>query len=141
MNTKKTQCRASDKKPSMLETGTVKNELSRKLTRLSLRFQKTSCWSMKSSLLWLEGHMPNKIIIPLPPLVSCFLKPPLNQQVAVGATEGLWQGLLLSVSRSLQYLLPKPVGALLSLIFFVPRIRPMKTVSTGQIFSRLRVGL
>ena len=35
-------CRGSDKKPSVLETQTAKNELSRKLTWLSLRFQKTS---------------------------------------------------------------------------------------------------
>ena len=32
----------SDKKPSVLETGTVRNELSRKFMWLSLRFQKTS---------------------------------------------------------------------------------------------------
>ena len=38
---KKIQHRESDKKPSMLETETVKNKLSRKLTQLSLRFQKT----------------------------------------------------------------------------------------------------
>ena len=34
-----TQCRG---RPIMLETGTVKNELSRNLTRPSLKFQKTS---------------------------------------------------------------------------------------------------
>ena len=34
-----TQCRG---RPIVLETGTAKNELSRKLTRLSLRFRKTS---------------------------------------------------------------------------------------------------
>ena len=39
---KKTQCRESDKKPRILDTVTVKNKLSRKLMRLSLRFQKTS---------------------------------------------------------------------------------------------------
>ena len=39
---KKTKYRGSDKKSSVLETGTVKNKLSRKLTQLSLRFQKTS---------------------------------------------------------------------------------------------------
>ena len=39
---KKTQHRGSDKKPIMLETGTVRKELSRKLMQLSLRFQKTS---------------------------------------------------------------------------------------------------
>ena len=38
----KTQCRGNDKKPRILETLTVKNKLCRKLTRLSLRFQKTS---------------------------------------------------------------------------------------------------
>ena len=42
LKAKKTQRRGSDKKPNMLETGTAKNELSRKFTRLSLRFQKTS---------------------------------------------------------------------------------------------------
>ena len=42
LNTKKTQHRGSDKKPNALEMGTVKNELSRKHTQLSLRFQKTS---------------------------------------------------------------------------------------------------
>ena len=42
LNGQKTQCRASDKRPSMLETGIAKNKLSRKLTQLSLRFQKTS---------------------------------------------------------------------------------------------------
>ena len=42
VDAKKTQPGGSDKKPSVLETGTVKNELSRKLMQLSLRFQKTS---------------------------------------------------------------------------------------------------
>ena len=36
LNEKTTQCRGSDKKPGMLETRTVKNKLSRKLTQLSL---------------------------------------------------------------------------------------------------------
>ena len=40
------------------------------------------------------------------------------------------------LSAEPQKLLPKPVGVLLSLIFFVPRIRSMKTVSTRQVFSR-----
>ena len=39
LNTKKTQRRGG---PIVLETGTAKNELSRKLTWPSLRFQKTS---------------------------------------------------------------------------------------------------
>ena len=34
--------------------------------------------------------MPNKILIPLQSLVSCFLKPPANRRAAVSATEGLW---------------------------------------------------
>ena len=41
VDTKKTQCRRSDKKSSVLETGTARNELSRKFMQLSLRFQKT----------------------------------------------------------------------------------------------------
>ena len=64
----------------------------------SLRFQKTFGWGRKSSPLWLEGHMANKILIPLQYLVFCFLKPSANRLAAVGATEGLWQGLLPSVS-------------------------------------------
>ena len=52
-----------------------KNALGRKLTRLSLRLQKTSCWGRKSLLLWLEGYMANTILNPLQPLNSCFLKP------------------------------------------------------------------
>ena len=42
-----------------------KNKLSRELMWLSLRFQGTSGWGRKSSPLWLEGHMANKILIPL----------------------------------------------------------------------------
>ena len=42
LNTKKTQCRGSDEKPSVLKTRTGKSKLSRKLTQLSLTFQKTS---------------------------------------------------------------------------------------------------
>ena len=38
LNAKTTQCIGSDKKPSVLETRRAKNELSRKLMRLSLRF-------------------------------------------------------------------------------------------------------
>ena len=61
--------------------------------RGSAWFQKTSSYGRRSSLLWLEGHMPNEILTPLQSsLVSCFLEPPTNRQVAVGATEGLWRG-------------------------------------------------
>ena len=45
---KKTQHSGSDKKPSVLETGTAKTNLA-KLTWLSLRFQKTCSWGRKSS--------------------------------------------------------------------------------------------
>ena len=51
----------------------------------SLRFQKTFGWGRKSSPLWLEGHMANKVLISLQTLVSCFLKPPVNRRAAVGA--------------------------------------------------------
>ena len=36
--------------------------------------------------------MPNKILIPLQSLISCFLEPPMNRQVTVGSVEGLWRG-------------------------------------------------
>ena len=69
-----------------------KNKLSRKLMRLSLRFQETSCSGRNPSFLCLEGHMANKILIPLQSLISCFLEPPANRPMAVGAIEGLWKG-------------------------------------------------
>ena len=47
----------------------------RKRTWLSLRFQKTFGWDRRSSPLSLEGHMANKILIPLQSLISCFLEP------------------------------------------------------------------
>ena len=85
--------------------------------------------------------MPNEILIPLQSLVSYFLEPTRNRRVAVGAIEGdsgqvAPQYAPKALSAEPQYLLPKPVGVLLSLIFFVPRSRPLKTVSTGQVFSR-----
>ena len=73
-----------------------KNKLSRKPTWFTLRFQKTSCWGRKSLSLWLKRHMANKILIPLQSLILCFLEPPSNRQAAMGATEGLCQGLLSS---------------------------------------------
>ena len=36
--------------------------------------------------------MPNQILTPLESLLSCFLEPPTNRRVAVGAIEGLWRG-------------------------------------------------
>ena len=63
--------------------------------------------------------------------------PAMNRQVAVGTIEGLWQCVPKApLSAGPQQLLPKPEGVLLSLLFLVPRIRSMKTVSTGQVFSR-----
>ena len=74
--------------------------------QLSLRVQKTSSYGKRFSPLCMEGHIANKILIPLQSLISYFLEPPANRQtVAVGETEGLWQGLLPSVSGRLHYLL------------------------------------
>ena len=36
--------------------------------------------------------MPNKILIPLQSLISCFLNPSVKRQVSVGAIERLWRG-------------------------------------------------
>ena len=36
--------------------------------------------------------MADKIFIPLQSVVSCFLEPPVNRQVAVSAIKGLWRG-------------------------------------------------
>jgi len=84
--------------------------------------------------------MPRKILIPLQSfLVS------LNP-----LRTGRWQWVQLrdsgeatpqcvlktALSAEPQELLPRLERVLLSLIFFVPRIRPMKTVSTDQVFSR-----
>ena len=41
--------------------------------------------------------MANKILIHLQSVISYFLEPPTNRRVAVGAIEGLWQGLLIAV--------------------------------------------
>ena len=139
LSMKKTQHRGSDKKPSMLETGS-ENQFGRKLMQLSLRCQKTSGWGRKSSPLCLEGNMANKILIPLQSRISCFLEPPSHGQAAVGSIEGLWRGYSPVCPKGSTILctlvvLPKGVGILLSLIF-VPRIGPMKTVSIVQVFSR-----
>ena len=84
--------------------------------------------------------------MPLQFLVSCFLKPPVNRWVAVGATEGLWQRLLPSVSWRLYCLLRLSSyectwGYPSGWRFFVTSLlcakdQAMKTVSTGQAFSR-----
>ena len=76
--------------------------------------------------------MANKILISLQTLVSCFLKPSANRQAAVGALVcpkgSSVCGALVAVAQA--------GGFLLSLIFFVIRIRSMRTVSTGQVFSK-----
>ena len=59
--------------------------------RLSLSFEKTSGLVRRSSLLWVEGHMPNEILIPLHSLISCFLECLANRSAAMGKTEGLWR--------------------------------------------------
>ena len=69
-----------------------KNKFSRKLTWLRLRFQEISSWGRKFSLLWLEGHMANTILISLQSLISCFFETPMDRWAAVGATEGFWRG-------------------------------------------------
>ena len=88
-----------------------KIKLGRKLRRLSLRLQKSAGEGRRPLLPWLEARVANKILISLRPRVSFFRNPhPMNRQAAVGASEGLWQGLLLRVSPSLHYLLG-PVAA------------------------------
>ena len=73
LNTKETKPRGHDEKfPAGNQDS--KDKVGRKLMQLILRFQETSGWSRKSSLLWLEGHIANKILIPLQSLISCFLK-------------------------------------------------------------------
>ena len=59
----------------------------------------------------------------------------------MGATEGLWQGLLLSVSQRPHYLLASVAltlagGGSSVLNLFCTRIRSMKSVGIGQVFSR-----
>ena len=133
---KKTQHRG---RPIVLETGAVKKELSRKPTRLSLSFQKTSV-KVGGPRRYGWRDMPNKILTPLQSHVSCFLEPPANRRAAVSATEGLWRGYSSVCPRGTicwaPVALPKPVGFLLSLLVSVPRIGPIETVSTGQISSK-----
>ena len=94
----------SDKKPSMLKTGTAKKNLA-----------ESSCSSVLDSIrppVKVGGPHPYgwkdiwlKVLIPLQSLMSCFLEPPENRQAAAGAIEGLWQELLPSVSQRFSYLL------------------------------------
>ena len=90
--------------------------------------------------------MPNKMLILLQSLISCFLKTPRwtgEQQWVQLRDSGEATPRYVPkspLSAEPQKLLPKPVGSSV-LIFFVPRIRPMKTVSTDQVFSRFPSGL
>ena len=67
--------------------------------QLSLRFQKASSSGRNCSLLWLEGHMTNKILIPLQSLVSYFLEPPVSRRVAMGTTEGSGSRYLVALAQ------------------------------------------
>jgi len=71
--------------------------------------------------------MANKIVIPLQSLISCFLNP-------LGTGKQQW--VQLDSGRGYLVVVAQVGGGSSVLIFFVPRIRPMKTVSTGQAFSR-----
>ena len=138
LNVRRTQHRGSDKMPRVLETGTAKKQLSRELRQLSLRFQKTSL------LLWPEGRMPSKVLIPLqslaPCLTPCFLEPPRTGDWWWGQLGALERRLRSESQRRHHLLAPVAVtqaaggSSVLNLLW--PRIRPMKTVSTGQVFSR-----
>ena len=99
--------------------------------RLSLRFHETSGWDRKSSLLRLEGHMANKMLIPLQSLV-CFFETHANRQAAVGAS-GCPKA---STICSALVAVAQESGGSYVLNLLCPRIRPMKSVSTGQVFSR-----
>ena len=83
-----------DKKPSVLET---------RITKTNLAESSHGSVSDSRPPVTIGGPHPygwkaNKIVIPLQFFFSCFLETPVNRQAAVGATEGLWQELLSSVS-------------------------------------------
>ena len=93
--------------------------------------------------------MPNEILIPLQSLISCFLETPLEQASGSGRNWGTLERLILSMSQRLHSLVnPRSchpgLGVLLSLIFFVPRIKPMKTERRSgiqQIFWQAMKGI
>ena len=88
LNVKKTQRRG---RPIVLETGTVKNELSRN-SRGSVSDSRRPLVKVGGPRSYGWRDMPNKILIPLQSFLSCFLESPANRWVAVGAIEGLWRG-------------------------------------------------
>ena len=75
----------------MLESGTAKT--------ISAESSRGSVSDSRRSPIGVGGPHPygwkdiwlKKILIPLQFLISCFLEPPENRRVEVGATEGLWQ--------------------------------------------------
>ena len=74
-NVKKTQRNGSDKKPSMLETRTAKTNSAENSCGSISNSRPLVKIGSRSLILWLKGHMTNKILIPLQFLVSCFLNP------------------------------------------------------------------
>ena len=77
--------------------------------------------------------MANKILIPLRSLISCFFEPPVNRRVAVGATEGLWQVLLPSVSWRFYYrLCPSGRG------FFCPQSSLRQGSGQWKLWAQVR---
>ena len=79
--------------------------------------------------------MPNEILIPLQSLFLVFLNPlrTSGQQWAQLRDSGEATPQHVPKALSAEPQLPKPVGVLLSLLFFVPRIRPMKTEHRSDI--------
>ena len=126
-------------RPIVLETGTAKNKLSRKLTWPSLRSQKVKVRGPR----WRD--MPKEILIPLQSLVSCSLKPPANRRAAGGTTEGLWRGCSSACPKGSICWAPVAVtqasGGSSVLSLLCAKDQTNETVSTGQIFSKFSGGL
>ena len=138
LKVKEAQHSGSDKKSSVLETRTVKTNLAES-SRGSVSDSRRPQANVGPRL-WLEGHMDCKILIPLQSFISYFLEPPVNRQAAVGAAEGLWQGLLPSVSWRLCRLLCLssccPSGWRSSVLnLLCAKDQASETVGTGEAFS------
>ena len=87
----------TQRKPS--EGKVTRSPMCWKLGQRKTNSADSSCSSVSDSrrppvkpLLWLEGHMLNKILIPIHSLISCFLEHPGNRRASLGAIEGLWRG-------------------------------------------------
>ena len=89
--------------------------------------------------------MPNKILIPLQSLVSCFLEPPVNRRAAGGTIEGLWRGYTSACPKGAICRTPAAVtqagGGSSVLSLLCAKDQTKETVSTGQIFSKFSSGL